>query len=169
MIKSFILSCSILYLTTSLIIDSYGQEKVLQSGNETLLILTKKSDESKKHSFKPGDRIKILTKEKEEKKGKITHIELNYIHLKKENIAIEDIYSISKKSSPGAEVIGGIIGGAGMIILFGSVSPPSSMVGQNIKTEALLSGGLFTATAVLLLYRKNYSHRKWSLEVINNK
>lgn len=138
------------------------------SGKEALLILANKKNTSRKNSIKSGDRVKILTKDKMEKKGKIIRMDSFQIYLKKEKIAIEEIYSIARRPNPATEFLGGIMGGAGIILLLGSLSPFSSIASDEIRNEALITGGLLTATSVILLYRKPYNHKKWIFEVINN-
>jgi hypothetical protein len=141
--------------------------KAEQPNSGTILILTNRSNISNKTSFKSGDRVKILTKDKLEKSGKIIRIDSLHIYLKKEKFLIERIYSISKKKSIATEFLGGVMGGTDLILLFGSISPQSSLVGDDIKNEALITGSILTATSVILLYRKTYNHKKWIFEVIN--
>jgi hypothetical protein len=166
-LKSKIYNFAVIVMVFWLVIDSNAQAlKPNLIADGTTLVVMKKSKESKKASFRTGDRIHILTKDKNEKKGKIMRIDSLNIYFKKDIVSIEDIYSITKKPSAAAEVAGIISGGVGMILVLGSLSPTSSITSQEIKTEALISGGVLTSISFLLLYRKTHNHKKWIFEVI---
>lgn len=151
-----------LFVLTGETIESFSQSTVHYGELE---LIKKKAPEMRK-IFKVGDRVKISLIDRSEKKGKIIQLDSVNIYLKKGTVAIKDIQSISKDRGSGLDALGGIIGAAGMIMIFANVHPASSLAGDQVKTETIILGSILTLSGVAMIYRKSYSQGKWQFHVI---
>jgi hypothetical protein len=131
-----------------------------------LELINKKSPEKRK-SFEVGDRVKMTLVDRTEKKGKILQLDSANISLKSGTFPIQNINSISRSRGFALDALGGVIAGAGMIMIFANLNPASNVASDQVKTETIVLGSLLTLSGGAMLYRKSYSQRKWQFHVIS--
>lgn len=142
---------------------AYGQDSIganITTQKNLNLVLTKKSN-SRRDTIKVGDRLKITNKNNEEIEGRVTHIELSGIHLKKEIILIENIYSIEKKHVFIRQLIGGVLGGIGLYYLF----TESGFNGEESENDLVITGAILTAISIPLMIQKTYNRKRWDFTI----